>query len=119
MLLKRLRQGISSRTKEGKVIETPEGMFRRVARTIAAAETQHGGNAAEWEEKFYELMTSLKFLPNSPTLMNAGKEIGQLAACFVLPLDDSMHSIFDTLKNAALILQSWGGNRIFIYALKA
>ncbi|MCG2708809.1 MAG: adenosylcobalamin-dependent ribonucleoside-diphosphate reductase, partial [Thermodesulfovibrionales bacterium] len=85
------------------------GMFRRVARTIAAAETQYGGNAAEWEEKFYELMTSLKFLPNSPTLMNAGKEIGQLAACFVLPVDDSMHSIFDTLKNAALILQSGGG----------
>jgi ribonucleoside-diphosphate reductase alpha chain len=93
----------------GEVIETPEGMFRRVARTIAAAETQHGGNAAEWEEKFYELMTSLKFLPNSPTLMNAGKEIGQLAACFVLPVDDSIHSIFDTLKNAALILQSGGG----------
>ncbi|MCX5716842.1 MAG: adenosylcobalamin-dependent ribonucleoside-diphosphate reductase [Nitrospirae bacterium] len=93
----------------GTVIETPEEMFRRVARTIAAAEIQYGGNAAEWEEKFYELMTSLKFLPNSPTLMNAGKEIGQLAACFVLPVDDSMHSIFDTLKNAALILQSGGG----------
>jgi len=93
----------------GKVKETPEEMFRRVARTVAAAEAQYGGNVPEWEEKFYELMASLKFLPNSPTLMNAGKDIGQLAACFVLPVDDSMNSIFDTLKNAALILQSGGG----------
>ncbi len=107
--LKALKARYLLKDERGKVIETPEGMFRRVARTIAAAETQYGGNAAEWEEKFYELMTSLRFLPNSPTLMNAGKEIGQLAACFVLPVDDSMHSIFDTLKNAALILQSGGG----------
>ncbi len=107
--LKVLKARYLLKDEKGKVIETPEGMFRRVARTIAAAETQYGGNAAEWEEKFYELMTSLRFLPNSPTLMNAGKEIGQLAACFVLPVDDSMHSIFDTLKNAALILQSGGG----------
>ena len=107
--LKALKARYLLKDERGKVIETPEGMFRRVARTIAAAETQYGGNAVEWEEKFYELMTSLKFLPNSPTLMNAGKEIGQLAACFVLPVDDSMHSIFDTLKNAALILQSGGG----------
>ncbi|MFZ3123190.1 MAG: adenosylcobalamin-dependent ribonucleoside-diphosphate reductase [Thermodesulfovibrionales bacterium] len=107
--LKALKARYLLKDERGKVTETPEGMFRRVARTIAAAETQYGGNAAEWEEKFYELMTSLKFLPNSPTLMNAGKEIGQLAACFVLPVDDSMHSIFDTLKNAALILQSGGG----------
>ncbi|MBI1810893.1 MAG: adenosylcobalamin-dependent ribonucleoside-diphosphate reductase [Nitrospirae bacterium] len=107
--LKALKARYLLKDERGEVIETPEGMFRRVARTIAAAETQYGGNAAEWEEKFYELMTSLRFLPNSPTLMNAGKEIGQLAACFVLPVDDSMHSIFDTLKNAALILQSGGG----------
>jgi ribonucleoside-diphosphate reductase alpha chain len=107
--LKVLKARYLLKDEKGKVIETPEGMFRRVARTIAAAEIQYGGNAAEWEEKFYKLMTSLKFLPNSPMLMNAGKEIGQLAACFVLPLDDSMHSIFDTLKNAALILQSGGG----------
>jgi len=107
--LKVLKARYLLKDERGKVIETPEGMFRRVARTIAAAETQYGGNAAEWEEKFYELMTSLKFLPNSPILMNAGKEIGQLAACFVLPVDDSIHSIFDTLKNAALILQSGGG----------
>jgi len=94
---------------KGKVIETPEGMFRRVSKTIASAEIQYGGSPNEWEQKFYELMASLKFLPNSPALMNAGRDIGQLAACFVLPVDDSMKSIFDTLKNAALILQSGGG----------
>jgi ribonucleoside-diphosphate reductase alpha chain len=93
----------------GKIIETPEQMFRRVAKTVAYAEAMYGADPEEWEEKFYTLMTDLKFLPNSPALMNAGKDIGQLAACFVLPVDDSMHGIFDTLKNAALILQSGGG----------
>jgi len=93
----------------GNVIETPEGMFKRVASTIASAEKIYGRDPAPWEDRFYELMTSLRFLPNSPTLMNAGRDIGQLAACFVLPVDDSMQSIFDTLKNAALILQSGGG----------
>ncbi len=94
---------------QGHVVETPDEMFRRVARTIASAESLYDGNTYEWEERFYALMTDLKFLPNSPTLMNAGKDIGQLAACFVLPVDDSMKGIFDTLKNAALILQSGGG----------
>ncbi len=93
----------------GKVVESPEGMFRRVASTIASAEKLYGGDPLFWETKFYDLMSGLRFLPNSPTLMNAGKSIGQLAACFVLPVDDSMQSIFDTLKNAALILQSGGG----------
>ena len=97
------------KNEEGKVIETPEEMFRRVARTIAAAESFYNGNPLEWEEKYFDLMTTLRFLPNSPTMMNAGKEMGQLAACFVLPVGDSMNSIFDTLKNAALILQSGGG----------
>lgn len=94
---------------KGNIIETPEQMFGRVARTIASAEIQYNGNPNEWAEKFYTLMSSMKFLPNSPAMMNAGKEIGQLAACFVLPVEDSMMSIFDTLKNAALILQSGGG----------
>jgi len=93
----------------GRVIETPEEMFRRVARSIARAEAIYNDNSEYWEERFYDLMKSLKFLPNSPTLMNAGKTMGQLAACFVLPVEDSMTSIFDTLKNAALILQSGGG----------
>lgn len=94
---------------KGNVVETPEDMFRRVARNIAEAERLYKEDASYWEDRFYELMVSLKFLPNSPALMNAGKSIGQLAACFVLPVEDSMKSIFDTLKNAALILQSGGG----------
>ena len=93
----------------GKVIETPEEMFRRVAISIAEAEINYGGDQDYWTERFYNLMSNLKFLPNSPALMNAGKTIGQLAACFVLPVEDSMDSIFDSLKNAALILQSGGG----------
>ncbi len=97
------------RGEKGNIIETPNEMFRRVAYNIAKAERLYNEAPAYWEEKFYELMTSLKFLPNSPTLMNAGKSMGQLAACFVLPVEDSMISIFDTLKNAALILQSGGG----------
>jgi len=94
---------------QGNVRETPEELFRRVARTIAAAEAFYGGGVGEWEEKFFDAMSGLFFLPNTPTLINAGKELGQLAACFVLPVDDSMKGIFDSLKNAALILQSGGG----------
>ncbi len=107
--LKVLRARYLIRDDKGVVIETPEEMFRRVAKTIASAESLYGANPDEWEEKFYSLMIDLKFLPNSPALMNAGKDIGQLAACFVLPVNDSMNSIFETLKNAALILQSGGG----------
>jgi len=107
--LKVLRHRYLLKDEEGNVVETPEGMFRRVAKTVAVAEGMYDCNPDEWEEKFYALMTDLKFLPNSPTLMNAGKDFGQLAACFVLPVDDSMKGIFDTLKNAALILQSGGG----------
>ena len=107
--LKVLRARYLIKDEKGNVIETPEQLFVRVAKTIASAENLYGGGPAEWEEKFYSLLINLKFLPNSPTLMNAGKELGQLAACFVLPVGDSMNSIFDTLKNAALILQSGGG----------
>lgn len=94
---------------EGNAIETPEGLFRRVASFVASSERLHGGDAILWEEKFYALMEGLRFLPNSPAMMNAGKPVSQLAACFVLPVEDSMGSIFDTLKSAALILQSGGG----------
>jgi len=107
--LKVLRARYLLKDEQGNVIETPEGMFRRVAHAIATTESLYGGNVKEWEEKFYEAMSTLLFLPNTPTLINAGKELGQLAACFVLPVDDSMKSIFDSLKNAALILQSGGG----------
>jgi ribonucleoside-diphosphate reductase alpha chain len=107
--LRVLQQRYLLKDRQGKVIEAPEEMFRRVAKAVAGAEDLYGGHPQEWEETFYNLLSNLKFLPNSPTLMNAGKDIGQLAACFVLPVDDSMNSIFDTLKNAALILQSGGG----------
>ena len=107
--LRVLQQRYLLKDQYGKIIETPEEMFRRVAKAVADAEYLYGGRPQEREELFYCLMSNLKFLPNSPTLMNAGKDIGQLAACFVLPVEDSMKSIFDTLKNAALILQSGGG----------
>jgi ribonucleoside-diphosphate reductase alpha chain len=104
-----LRARYLLKDEQGNIIESPDGMFRRVASKIASAEKIYGENPHICEDRFYELMADLRFLPNSPTLMNAGKGIGQLAACFVLPIDDSMHGIFDTLKNAALILQSGGG----------
>lgn len=97
------------RNEQGEVIESPEQMFRRVARAVASVEESCGEDARVWEERFYSLLAGLRFLPNSPAIMNAGKPEGQLAACFVLPVEDSMSGIFETLKNAALILQSGGG----------
>lgn len=94
----------------GKVVETPEDMFRRVAKNVALAENNYlNSDGEKWEEIFYELMTSLDFLPNSPTLMNAGRDLQQLAACFVLPVEDTMEEIFDSIKYAALIHKSGGG----------
>src|SRR5512135_823714 len=90
----------------GNIIESPEEMFYRVAKSVAEAEKGYGENEVFWTEKFFALMRDLKFLPNSPAMMNAGKKLGQLAACFVLPVNDSMDSIFSSLKNAAMILQS-------------
>ncbi len=96
---------------KGKLVETPEQMFRRVARHIAGPEKKYGDAARleKMEDTFYRIMTESKFLPNSPTLMNAGRRLGQLAACFVLPVEDSMDGIFNSLKNAALIHKSGGG----------
>lgn len=98
---------------DGQVVERPEDMLRRVAENIASIEVSHYGKtpvfSAQLAEEFYQVMDSLEFLPNSPTLMNAGRELQQLAACFVLPIDDSMESIFESLKSAALIHKSGGG----------
>jgi len=97
------------RDAEGKPLETPADMFRRVAKTIDAAEPKTQGKKQSFENDYFRMMTELDFLPNSPTLMNAGRELGQLSACFVLPVGDSMESIFEAIKNTALIHKSGGG----------
>ncbi len=96
---------------QGKVIESPEEMFWRVARNVAEAERFYGNRTSpeELSEIFFRMMASLDFLPNSPCLMNAGRDLQQLAACFVLPVEDSLDSIFETVKQTALIHQSGGG----------
>ncbi len=106
---------------EGKVIENPEDMFRRVAHHIAQAEKNYGDDdqAGVMEGLFYRMMTEFYFLPNSPTLMNAGRRLGQLAACFVLPVDDSLDGIFSALKNAAMIHKSGGGTGFSFSRLRA
>jgi len=106
-----LKRRYLKKDNNGRVIETSERMFKRVARHIAKAEKNYGSDAdvEKMENIFYNMMTELKFLPNSPTLMNAGRRLGQLAACFVLPIEDSIDGIFDSLKNAAIIHKSGGG----------
>ena len=87
-------------------------MFRRVARAVADAERRYESDEksrSEWENRFYELMVSGRFMPNSPTLMNAGREMGMLSACFVLPVRDSVDEIFDAIKHTALIQKAGGG----------
>ena len=97
--------------KNGNAVETVEELFRRVAEAVAEAEANYSPRSSipRTTEKFYQMMIRKDFLPNSPTLMNAGRELGQLSACFVLPIDDSMESIFQTLKDTALIHKSGGG----------
>lgn len=101
------------RKENGKVIEIPEDLLRRVAESIAVVEVTAFGaeqtETAQLAESFFKIMDQKKFMPNSPTLMNAGRELGQLSACFVLPIEDSMESIFESLKVAALIHKSGGG----------
>ncbi|MFH0912904.1 MAG: vitamin B12-dependent ribonucleotide reductase [Candidatus Omnitrophota bacterium] len=110
--LKVLEKRYLSKDETGKVVETPQGLFRRVAKAIAIADKSYGKTEEEvlkLEEAFCRVMMALEFIPNSPCLMNAGKELGQLSACFTLPIDDSMNSIFETLKATAMIHKSGGG----------
>ena len=109
--LRVLAKRILARDQQGDIVETPEEMFRRVARSVSEVDLQHCAptEAARSEEAFYRIMSGLEFLPNSPTLMNAGRKLAQLSACFVLPVEDSMDGIFGTLRDTALIQKSGGG----------
>jgi len=107
-----LRRRYLIRRDDGEVIETPAQMFRRVASAVAQAERLHGADDAEADaasDRFYRLMARGVFLPNSPTLMNAGRDLGMLSACFVLPVPDSVEGIFESVKHAALIQKAGGG----------
>jgi len=110
--IKVLEKRYLKRDKDGNCIETPADMFKRVADAIAKGDLKFGKSQADVDklsERFYEAITKKCFVPNSPTLMNAGRELGQLAACFVLPVEDSLEGIFETVKNTALIHKSGGG----------
>ncbi|MDG6907816.1 MAG: adenosylcobalamin-dependent ribonucleoside-diphosphate reductase [Nitrososphaerota archaeon] len=106
-----LRRRYLLRDSKGNVIETPSGLFRRVAHHIASADRRYDSKkeVRQTEERFFKIMSDRKFLPNSPTLMNAGTQLGQLSACFVIPIEDSLSSIFDAVKTTALIHKSGGG----------
>ncbi len=104
-----LRARYLLRNEKGSLTETPTLLFQRVAKAIAATDKTYGENPAQAEKTFYDMMAKLEFLPNTPTLFNAGTDIGQLSACFVLPIHDSLDSVFTTLKNMALIEKTGGG----------
>jgi ribonucleoside-diphosphate reductase alpha chain len=109
--IKVLEKRYLSKDENGSLQEDPKGMFMRVARAVALADKDYVSSKElkEIEQEFYDMMYNLEFLPNSPTLMNAGRPLGQLSACFVLPIEDTMEGIFETIKNAALIHKSGGG----------
>lgn len=109
------------RNSRGRVVETPSQMFRRVAHAVARVDGSYGKEEPEiaaTEERFYEMMASMEFLPNSPALMNAGTRLGQLSACFVIPIKDSLESIFDAVKATAIIHQSGGGTGFSFSSLR-
>ena len=100
------------KNESGQVVEQPEELFERVAGCVASVERRYGADEQEearWQGRFYNLMASLRFLPNSPTLMNAGRAMGMLSACFVLPIADSIEQIFEAVKYTALIQKAGGG----------
>ncbi|WP_456330164.1 vitamin B12-dependent ribonucleotide reductase [Archaeoglobus sp.] len=104
-----LRKRYLLKDDKGNVIETPEEMCWRVARAIAKAEENYGNDAEKWAEEFFKLLWEQKFMPNSPTLMNAGTELNQLSACFVIPVEDSIDGIFKALWDMAKVQKSGGG----------
>jgi ribonucleoside-diphosphate reductase alpha chain len=104
-----LRKRYLLKNEKGEVIETPEQMCWRVANAVASAEENYGGDPEFWAKKFFDLMWNQEFMPNSPTLMNAGTPLGQLSACFVLPIEDSIDGIFKALWDMAKVQKSGGG----------
>ncbi len=109
--IKVLQRRYLLQNEKGEILETPSQLFRRVARTVASVETKYGQkeDVKKTEDEFYKVMSRLEFLPNTPTLMNAGTKVGQLSACFVIPVGDSLPEIFDAVKWTAIIHQSGGG----------
>ncbi len=119
--LRVLRARYLEKDESGRPTETPDDLFERVARVIADVELMYGANEAcrgEWKARFKRLMTSREFVPNSPTLMNAGRSMGMLSACFVLPVPDSIEGIFDSIKHTALIQKAGGGTGFAFDALR-
>ncbi|MSQ25733.1 MAG: vitamin B12-dependent ribonucleotide reductase [Dehalococcoidia bacterium] len=106
-----LKRRYLAKDRDGKVVETPEQMFRRVARNLAEGEIveDHAADVSPIFEEFYHMMSKLEFLPNSPTIMNAGRDLQQLSACFVLPVPDDMQGIFASATHTAMIHKSGGG----------